>query len=148
MTTQLKTLTLLFGPLAGPATQEVQCQLSGARLEPTYSDTTVQTFCGPITDTTEAWALILAGFQDWGDVTGVCDLLWAATDAGQSVDFVLTVGPTSFTGEVVPKRTVAGGDAGAAFTYEVSLPVQGNVTKAPAAPLADDAAELAAALAE
>ena len=132
MATLLKTLTLELN------TQSVECQLSKAELvdEPTTED--VETFCGTETFATPNYKLNLGGFQDWGDVTGVCDLLWDATDAAQNVDFILTVGPTDFTGEVAPKRTVAGGDAGAAFTYEVTLAVQGTVAKAPHA-AADEA---------
>jgi hypothetical protein len=130
MTTLLKTLTLSFGDA------DVSCQLSQAQLEPTYAETTVQTFCGAVTDQAESWVLNLTGFQDWGDAAGVCDLLWNATDAGTDVDFELAVGPDTFSGSVAPKRTVVGGTAGGAFDYSVKLNVQGNVTKAatPAGP--------------
>jgi hypothetical protein len=128
--TIIKTLTLSLD------TSDVTCELTGARLEPSYAESTINTFCGSLSSSVESWALIIDGLQTWGDATSVCDLLWEATDAGTDVAFELEVGPDTFSGTVSPKRTVVGGDASGPFSYSVTLPVQGNVTKAatPAGP--------------
>ena len=69
MATLLKTLTLKLD------TNSVECQLSKAELvdEPTTED--VQTFCGTDTFATPNYKLNLGGFQDWGTVTGVCEIV-------------------------------------------------------------------------
>ena len=99
MATLLKTLTLTLKQGAGTALH-YECQLSKAELvdEPTTEE--VETFCGKDTFATPAYKLNLGGFQDWGDVDGVCDIIHAAyvADPTGEIDFVLTVGTATRTG--------------------------------------------------
>jgi hypothetical protein len=125
--TTIQTLTLQLG------TTQYECQLTGATLEPNYSDKSVTTFCGTFSTSNESFTLTLAGLQDWGSVTGLCDMLWEAADAGENLQFTLEVGGVTFTGTVPGRKTPAGGTAGDALTFSISLPVQGKVTRTVAA---------------
>jgi len=127
--TLLKTLTLTLDA------NSVECQLSKAELvdEPTTEE--VQTFCGTDTFATPAYKLNLGGFQDWGDVTGVTEIVHAAyvADPVAEIDFVLTVGTATRTGTAKPTADVPfGGEAGSALKFEQTLnvvgtPVEGTV---------------------
>lgn len=135
----LKTLTLSL------ETTDVECQLTSAQITSDSSEgaETLTTFCGS-EDVTGIgkYTLSLAGFQDWEQATSVADLIHEAykngqdTDAGTSdlIDYVLTVGTATRTGQCRPQEDVPfGGDAGSAFTFEVDLactgvPVDGVVT--------------------
>jgi hypothetical protein len=129
MATLLKTLTLTLDA------NSVECQLSKAELvdEPTTEE--VQTFCGTDTFATPAYKLNLGGFQDWGDVTGVTEIVHAAyvADPVAEIDFVLTVGTATRTGTAKPTADVPfGGEAGSALKFEQTLnvvgtPVEGTV---------------------
>ena len=129
MATLLKTLTLKLDA------NSVECQLSKAELvdEPTTEE--VETFCGTETFATPNYKLNLGGFQDWGDVTGVTEIIHDAytADPTAEIDFILTVGSATRTGTAKPTADVPfGGEAGSALKFEQTLsvigkPVEGTV---------------------
>ena len=135
----LKTLTLTLDA------DEVQCQLTSAQITSDSSEgaETLTTFCGSEdVPGIGKYTLHLAGFQDWGAVDAVTDILHTAYVNGQDssgttsdeIDFVLTVGGQTRTGSARPTEDVPfGGDAGAAMTFEADLacigvPTDGVVT--------------------
>lgn len=130
MATLIKTLSLTLD------SKSVECQLSQAALvdEPTTEE--VNTFCGKETFASPAYKLNLGGFQDWGAVDAVCDILHTAyvADPVEPIDFVLTVGTKTRSGTAKPNKDVDfGGDAGAALTFStvldvVGMPAEGTVT--------------------
>lgn len=126
MATLLKTLTLSLD-----ATQ-LECQLSNAELVDEPSTEEVTTFCGVETFATPAYKLNLGGFQDWGTVTGVCEIIhtsYTADPVGE-IDFVLQVGTATRTGVCKPSQDVPfGGQAGSALAFEVTLDVVGTPTE-------------------
>src|SRR6188768_72908 len=126
MATLLKTLTLELN------TQSVECQLSKAELvdEPTTED--VETFCGTDTFATPNYKLNLGGFQDWGTVTGVTEIIHDSyvADPVTPINFILTVGSATRTGTAKPTADVPfGGDAGSALKFELTLNVEGTPTE-------------------
>jgi hypothetical protein len=122
MATLLKTLTLTL------ETNRLECQLSKAELVDNPQTEEVVTFCGTETFATPNYILNLGGFQDWGTVTGVCEILHDSytADPVTPIDFVLQVGTATRTGTVKPTQDVSfGGDAGSALKFEVALNVNG-----------------------
>jgi hypothetical protein len=130
MATLIKTVKLTLDATT------VECQLSRMEItdEPTTED--VVTFCGTDTFATPNYKLNLGGFQDWGAVEGVCDMIHDsyAADPVAEIDFVATVGTATRTGTCKPTQDVPfGGTAGGALTFEIVLdidgvPVEGVVT--------------------
>jgi hypothetical protein len=121
--TLLKTLTLKLDA------NSVECQLSRAELtdEPTTEE--IETFCGTETFATPNYKLVLGGFQDWGDVTGVTEIIHDAytADPTAEIDFILTVGSATRTGTAKPTSDVPfGGEAGSALKFEQTLSVIGT----------------------
>ena len=122
MATLLKTLKLSLD------TNSVECQLSKAELvdEPTTEE--VETFCGKETFASPNYRLNLGGFQDWGDVTGVTEIIHNAytADPVAEIDFILQVGTATRTGTAKPTADVPfGGEAGSALKFEQTLNVVG-----------------------
>lgn len=135
----LKTLELSL------ETTEVQCQLTTAQITSDSSEgaETLTTFCGSEdVPGIGKYTLHVAGFQDWEDAASVADIIHTAYLNGQDasgttsdvIDYVLTVGTATRTGQARPTEDVPfGGDAGAAFTFEadlacVGVPTDGVVT--------------------
>lgn len=106
-----------------------ECQLSNARLETTNSETTVKTFCGTYTSNDESYNLILEGYQDWGDASSLCDLLWTSAENETTLTAVLEINGVDFTCEAAGRKPPAGGAAGDPLSFTISLPVQGSITK-------------------
>jgi hypothetical protein len=125
--TQIQTLTLSVGAT------EYAYQLSNAAVVPSYSDSSIQTFAGEFTTSTEGFVLHVEGFQDYGSVKGFCDLLWA-TPIVDKLAFVLEVGGAKWEGNVNPRKPNAGGAAGGALDFSIDLPCMGapTYTAAPA----------------
>jgi len=126
MATLLKTLTLKLDA------NSVECQLSKAELvdEPTTEE--VETFCGTETFATPNYKLNLGGFQDWGTVTGVTEIIHDSytADPVSPIDFVLQVGTATRTGTAKPTQDVPfGGEAGSALKFELTLNVEGKPTE-------------------
>jgi hypothetical protein len=126
MATLLKTLTLELN------TQSVECQLSTAELvdEPTTEE--VVTFCGTETFASPAYKLNLGGFQDWGDVTGVTEIIHDSyrADPVTPINFTLQVGSATRSGTAKPTQDVPfGGQAGSALAFELTLDVVGTPTE-------------------
>ena len=126
MATLLKTLTLSLD-----ATQ-LECQLSKAELvdEPTTEEVT--TFCGKETFATPAYKINLGGFQDWGTVDGVCEIVHSSytADPVAPIAFVLQVGTATRTGTCKPTKDVNfGGTAGSALAFELTMDVVGTPTE-------------------
>ena len=126
MATLLKTLTLSLDA------NSVECQLSKAELvdEPTTED--VETFCGKDTFATPNYRLNLGGFQDWGTITGVCEIVHDSytTDPIAPIDFIIQVGTATRTGTAKPTQDVPfGGEAGSALKFELTLNVEGAPTE-------------------
>lgn len=107
-----------------------ECQLSNARIETSNSETTVKTFCGNYTSNDETYALILEGYQDWGSVDSLCDLLWASASAETTLTAVMVIGTETFTCEASGRKPPAGGAAGDPLNFTITLPIQGAITKA------------------
>jgi hypothetical protein len=123
MATLIKTLTLTLDSTS------FECQLDQAELvdNPTTEDVT--TFCGTETFASPRYQLNLGGFQDWGDVNGVCDILHTAyiADPVSEIDFVLTVGGKTRSGVAKPVADVPfGGNAGSPLKFSVTLDVIGT----------------------
>jgi hypothetical protein len=106
----------------------VECQLTRAALVDTPDTEELTTFCGTETSAIANYNLELAGFQDYGQVTSLFDMLHEAyvADPIAELDFVLTVGGATRTGTAKPVADVPfGGDAGTALTADVTLDVIG-----------------------
>lgn len=134
MATLIKTLKLKLGE--GVGALQYECQLSKAVItdEPTTED--IETFCGKETFATPAYVLGLGGFQDWGDVDGVCQIIHAAyiADPVAEIDFVLQVGTATRTGKAKPVKDVDfGGEAGSALKFETTLNIVGTPIEGTAA---------------
>jgi hypothetical protein len=125
----IKTLTLTL------ETDSVECQLTRAALIDDPETEDITTFCGTESSSIANYNLELSGFQDYGQVTSLFDMIHTAyvTDPIAELDFVLTVGGKTRTGKAKPTQDVPfGGDAGSALTGDVTLdviglPVDGNV---------------------
>lgn len=136
----VKTLTLKFGD-GTAAALEYQCQLSRAQVVDNPDVEEVETFCGKQTDSTPNWSLEIGGFQDWGDVLGVCEILHQAYLAGvdnptdpeaKMVEFEVKLGkepaPTAYrSGKCYPTQDVTfGGEAGSPMSFEQTLTIDGR----------------------
>ena len=125
MATLIKTLKMQLG------TTQIECQLNTAEVTDEPSTEEIQTFCGTETFATPAYKLHLAGFQDWVDVDGVCDLIHSAytADPTDEIDFEVALGePASQwrSGSVKPTSDLTfGGAAGSPLTFDVTLDVVG-----------------------
>lgn len=127
----LRTVNLSLG-----ATQ-VECQLSRAALVDNPSTEDAVTFCGTETFATPQYNLELAGFQDYGDVEAVCDMIHTAykADPVSEIAFELVLGDVSTpgtyparAGNCKPTQDLDfGGDAGSPLAFSVSLSVVGAV---------------------
>lgn len=138
----IKTLKLtLDADAAGAGTPlEVECQLTNAQIvcDTSAGAETLTTFCGSQdVPGSSKYTLHLAGFQDWGSADAIADLIHKAFLAGQDtdpatldlIDYVLTVGKATRTGQCRPQNDVTfGGDAGAALTFDVDLACTGAPT--------------------
>lgn len=127
MPTLIKTLKLSLDK--GGVPTQFECQLDSVELvdEPETEDVT--TFCGTESSSTPRYRLNLGGFQDWGDVAGVCEVLHAAyiTDPISEIDFVVTVGKATRTGVCKPVADIPfGGEAGSPLKFSVTLDVIGK----------------------
>ena len=127
MATLIKTLTLSLDAVS------VECNLDQAELvdEPTTEE--VNTFCGTETFATPNYKLNLGGFQDWGAVDAVCDIIHTAytTDPIASIAFSITVGTKTRSGTAKPTQDVPfGGTAGSPLKFSVVLNVEGVPTEA------------------
>ena len=140
MAVLIKTLSLTLDD--GTATpQSVECQLDEATLADNPSTEDVVTFCGTDSSSTSKYELTLGGFQDWGTVNAVTDLLHNAyiSDPVGEIDFVLTVGSATRTGVCKPTADIPfGGQAGSPLKFSVTLavperPTDGVVTPPPLA---------------
>lgn len=126
MATLIKTLKMQMG------TAQIECQLNTAEVTDEPSTEEIQTFCGTETFATPAYKLHLAGFQDWTDVDGVCDMIHAAyvADPTDEIDFEVALGePASQwrSGQVKPTSDLTfGGAAGSPLTFDVTLDVVGT----------------------
>lgn len=135
MATLLKTVKFSLDNGGTPVAYE--CQLSKAELvdEPTTEE--IETFCGKETFATAAYKLNLGGFQDWGDVTGITEIVHAAyvADPVAEIDFVLQVGTATRSGVCKPTVDVPfGGEAGSALRFDITLDVVGTPTEGTATP--------------
>ena len=131
MAVLIKTLTLTL------ETTEVHCQLSRATLTDNPTTEEVQTFCGNEVYATPNYVLSLGGFQDWGSVNAVCDIIHTAyvADPVAEIDWVLEVGTKSRSGTAKPTKDVDfGGDAGSALKWETELTVVGTPTEGTVTP--------------
>jgi hypothetical protein len=126
-------LTLVkVGEVTAPI--EFRCQLSQAQLTPSAgggsTGATLETFCATYDSSgtsNSSWALDLAGFQAWADVTDFSVISFQ--EEGAQFDFVLMplAGPVSaaspsFSGTVTMVATPVGGTANQYATFTVSLP--------------------------
>lgn len=95
------------------------------------SDTqTYQTLAGPVAvGGSESGTLSVTFAYDSGQTDSLFDALWTAADAGTNVQYVATVGSSTFTGEAVPKRPNAAANAGEVSEVSVDLTLSGMPTK-------------------
>lgn len=125
MATLIKTVTLTID------TNEVQAQLNQAELVDQPNTEEAVTFAGTDTFATAAYKLNLGGFQDWGTVDAVCDVIHEAyqEDPVGEIAFVLTVGTKTRSGTCKPTQDIAfGGNAGSPLQFSVTLDVVGTPT--------------------
>jgi hypothetical protein len=129
----IKTLSLTLDA------KTVECQLDQAELTDNPDTEDIETFCGTESTSTPKYSLTLGGFQDWGAVDAVCDMLHTAyldkvdnsdTDpAAGEIAFVLTVGKKTRTGVCKPIADPGfGGQAGSPLKFSVELDVIGRPT--------------------
>lgn len=119
----IKTLELTLGAVS------VECQLSRAQLTDSPTTETLTSFCGSESTSFPAYVLNLGGWQDYGQVEAVCDMLHDSYLSGTPINCVLTVGTKTRTFDARPAADVPfGGDAGSALTFETTLTVVGDVT--------------------
>jgi len=109
-------------------THQFECQLDQAELvdEPNTED--VATFCGTDTFATPNYKLNLGGFQDWGDVDGICDIIHASyiADPVAPIAFSLQVGTKIRSGTCKPTQDISfGGAAGSPLKFTQTLNVVG-----------------------
>lgn len=110
-------------------THSIECQLDKCELVDEPETEEVTTFCDTETTSTPNYKLNLGGFQDWGTVEGVCDMIHAAyiADPVDEIAFVVTVGSKTRTGSCKPVADVPfGGEAGSPLKFEVTLDVVGT----------------------
>jgi hypothetical protein len=131
MATLLKKLTLQLGQ--GPTATQFECQLSRAEVVDEPETETATTFCGTETFATSAYKLNLAGFQDWTDVAGICEIIHDAyaTEPVAELDFEVALGEGAGTkyrsGACKPTQDVPfGGEAGSPLTFEQTLDIIGT----------------------
>lgn len=117
---------------------EITCALTTAQLvdEPEGAET-LTTFrssdgdCGGSEDVpgTPKYTLNISGFQSWQGAEDAFQLIHDAYLAGDTMDFELTVGSRTRTGQCRALNDAPfGGDAGAAMTADIALGVVGAVT--------------------
>jgi hypothetical protein len=131
---QLKTLTLEMDDGGTPLT--VQCQLSQAQLVDNPQTSDLTSFCGTETFSTPRYSLELSGWQDYGTVESVFDMLHTSylsfqTDAtaDKPIACTLAVGSKTRAFDAKPQNDPNfGGTAGDALTADVTLDVIGEVT--------------------
>jgi hypothetical protein len=78
----------------------------------------------------ESYQLRIRGYQDWGAVGSFCDAMWDAAATGDVIPFELVDGTVTWTGNVAPVFPTAGGAADSALEFDLTLEVDGAVTKA------------------
>ncbi len=125
MATLLKTVKLSM------ETHAYEAQLNQAELVDDPTTEKVTTFFGEEESSTPNYKLNLGGFQDYGDLNGICGVIHAAyqTDPIAELDFVITVGTQTRTGVCKPTKDVPfGGDAGSPLKFSVTLDVVGTPT--------------------
>lgn len=133
---QLKDLTLTMDG------DEIQCQLSRAALVDNPEIETLTSFCGIEDFPTPKYTLELAGWQDYGTVDSVFDMLHTSylsyQDDGVAdtpIACTLTVGSKTRSFSAKPTNDPEfGGDAGAALNSTVNLSVISDVTDGTATP--------------
>jgi hypothetical protein len=95
---------------------------------------TYDTLSGPLAVAgSESGTLAVTFAYDSGATDSLFDALWTAADAGTNVQYVATVGSSTFTGEAVPKRPNAAAVAGEVSEVSVDLTLSGMPTKGTAA---------------
>jgi hypothetical protein len=137
----INTLELTLDPEEGTGTPiEVHCQGTNIALVPRVEGgESVQTFCPePVTIPGKtAHDLHIEGLQDWGMVGSLTEIIHAAwkrgadsdVDSSDLINYVLTVGSATRSGECRPATDVEfGGAAGSALTFTVDLPCVGTPT--------------------
>lgn len=126
MATLLKKLTFRLG------TAQFECQLSKAEVVDEPQTEEVTTFCGVESFSTSKYNLNLGGFQDWTDVSGICDVIHTAylAEPVDEIDFEVQLGEGASaqyrSGQCKPTADVAfGGTAGSPLTFEQTLSIVG-----------------------
>lgn len=109
-------------------------QTSSVTLNYSTTSEVYQTLNGPVAiKTGTEGTLAVSGFQDYNaGGTNLCDALWSAADTGTSIACVLSDGDQEFTFNAVPTYPQVGGDANAALTFDITLTIDGEVSKAAA----------------
>ena len=77
----------------------------------------------------ESGSLAVTFAYDSGDTDSLFDALWSAADSGTNVQYVATVGASTFTGEAVAKRPNANANAGEVSEVTVDLSLSGMPVK-------------------
>lgn len=146
MANYIRSLTLTLDPETGGGTaKEVQCQGTNIGLVPTEEGgETIQTWCGAVViPGTTSHTLHIEGLQDYGMADSLADLIHTAWKNGTDndpntsdlIDYVLTVGSATRSGQVRPSTDVEfGGAAGSALTFTVDLPTTGTPEDGEVAP--------------
>lgn len=107
-------------------------QITEAMLESTQSINRVTVLNGSKTWAGPAqYQVRLRGYQDWSAAGSFCDAMWTAAAAGNVIPFELSndAGDT-WSGNVRPVFPMVGGAADSALEFDMTLEVDGTVTKA------------------
>ena len=130
--------TLTLGTTA-PDMIEVAAQAATVTLTPTVNSSdgtpTLET-PAPAPETSITWELAISAIQDFEDPAGFVNFLMDHALAELSFEWTPITGGLVYSGTVQIVPIDIGGDVGVQTVSDVSLPVVGEPTRTPAAPLA------------
>lgn len=107
-------------------------QITEATLESTQSINKVTVLNGSTTWAGPAqYQIRIRGYQDWSAASSFCDAMWTAAAAGNTIPFEFSndAGDT-WSGNIRPAYPMVGGAADSALEFDMTLEVDGTVTKA------------------
>lgn len=125
---------VLFKGQASIGADEYTAHLSQAEFQPTQPTASWTDIAGTTTNFggSSAWALVLAGAQDWETVDSLSQYL--LEHDGETVDVTITLpGGATATASVVAAAVAIGGTTNTPMTFSVTLQVQGKPTLTPSA---------------
>lgn len=98
----------------------------------TYENTveTYPTLNGNVSVVTDTQGTLqFTAYQDYDVVGSLADGLWTAATTGTSIACSLAANGATFAFDAIPQFPQAGGDANGALTYDVTMVIDGGITK-------------------